>query len=90
MADQITSAMPNSDGSWTFGFTFDNGSGLLGNTLITLPVPTATVDGSGNPVDAVPYTPETAKAAVLPIAKATKDNWLATFSTASIIGEVTL
>ena len=90
MADKITSAMPNTDGSWTFGFTFDNGSGVLGTTSITLSAPTPTVDGNGNPVDAVPYTAETAKAPVLPIALATKNNWLATLSTASIIGDVAL
>ena len=90
MSDQITSAKPNADGSWTFGFSFDNGSGVTGTTNIMLPAPQPTTDGNGNIIAAVPYTDITAKAAVLPLALAVKNNWLAAMAANNIVGPVTL
>jgi hypothetical protein len=81
MADSINSATQNEDGSWVFNFTFDNGSGVLGNTNVVLPAPEDGVET---------YTPEAAKAAVLPIATAQKAAWVAALGVSVITGTVTL
>ena len=33
MADKITTMQSNSDGSYDFGFLFDNGAGITGETV---------------------------------------------------------
>jgi hypothetical protein len=36
MADQITAATANSDGSYTFDFLFDSGTGVFGASVVNL------------------------------------------------------
>jgi len=103
MSDQITAVQANADGSYVFSFLFDSGTGITGSCSISLPAPQGTqavaavTDGNGNiitpavaAVAAVPYTLETAKAAVLPLALAQKANWMAAISGQTVIGAVTL
>jgi hypothetical protein len=98
MTDKIVSMQSNSDGSYDFGFLFDNGAGITGETNVHVPAPTGTpavyasdgVTVVTPAVPAVPYTPQTASAAALPIAGAQKANWLASVNSAAIIGAVTL
>jgi hypothetical protein len=98
MADLINSVLANSDGSYVFNFTFDNGAGILGNTNIVLPAPQGTPAVYANDgvtvvtpaVAPVPYTDATAKAAVLSIASAQKATWMAALSAQSIVGTVNL
>ena len=80
MADKITSVISNLDGSYTFGFDFDNGSGILGETYVQLPIPS----------NGIPYTLETAKAAILPIATIQKAAWIAEIGDLNIVGNVIL
>ena len=98
MADRITTMQSNSDGSYDFGFLFDNGAGITGETDVHVPAPqdtpaVHTSDGitiltAAGP--AVPYTPQTALAAALPIAGTQKANWLAAVNAAPVIGSVVL
>ncbi len=98
MADKIVSMQSNSDGSYDFGFLFDNGAGITGETDVHVPAPTGTpavyaTDGVTvvtPAVPAVPYTPQTASAAALPIAGVQKANWLAAVNAAPVIGSVVL
>jgi len=94
MADQIISTQSNSDGSFDFGFLFDGGNGITGETDVHVPAPTGTPavyadDGVTviTPViPAVPYTPQTAEQAALPIAAAQKADWLASVNASPTIG----
>ena len=98
MADKVVSMQQNSDGSFDFGFLFDNGAGITGETDVHVPAPQGTPavytsDGITiltAAVPAVPYTPQTASAAALPIAGAQKANWLAAVNAAPVIGSVVL
>ena len=98
MADKIVSMQQNSDGSFDFGFLFDNGAGITGETDVHVPAPidTPAVYASDGitiltaAVPAVPYTPQTALAAALPIAGVQKANWLASANAAQVIGDVVL
>jgi len=97
MTDKITSVQQNQDGSFTFGFLFDAGNGVTGSTNCVLPAPQGTpavTDETGAiitpAVDAVPYTLETAKTAVLSIASEQKANWINTLGSTNVVGEVTL
>ena len=98
MADTINSVIANEDGSYTFNFTFDNGAGILGNTVVNLPAPVGTpavyaADGVTvitPAVAPVPYTDASAKTAVLSIAAAQKSSWIATLNASGIVGNVTL
>jgi predicted esterase len=81
MADQITSVQQNTDGSFVFGFVFDNGAGVTANTYVTLPPPAA---------GAAAYTTATAEAAVLPLALAHKTAWMTALGSVNVIGTVTL
>jgi hypothetical protein len=98
MADTINSVTANEDGSYTFAFTFDNGAGILGNTVVNLPAPVGTpavYDTDGvtvitPAVAAVPYTDTTAKVAVLPIARTQKVAWVAALNATGIVGAVSL
>jgi hypothetical protein len=97
MADKIVSMQQNNDGSFDFGFLFDGGSGVTGEASVHVPAPTgtpATTDADGNVVTpaipAVPYTPQTAVAAALPIAGEQKANWLASVNAAQVIGDVVI
>jgi len=98
MTDQITSVTQNQDGSFAFNFTFDNGSGVLGNTVVLLPAQQGTpavyeADGVtvvSPAVAAVPYTLETAKAAILPIASEQKREWINALGRSAVTGDVTL
>ena len=97
MSDKIVSMQGNSDGSFDFGFLFDGGNGITGETDVHVPAPEGTpavLDASGNVVTpdipAVPYTPQTAMQAALPIAAAQKANWMASVNAASIIGNVVI
>ena len=74
MVDQITQVVQNLDGSWTFNFTFDNGSGTLTNT--TIPVPPGTNDVSA------------ARSAAIATAKEQKQAWLAVIANQEEIGTV--
>ena len=72
--------------------------GITGETSVHVPAPTgtpavyaedgATVITPSTP--AVPYTPQTALAAALPIAGVQKANWLASVNAAQVIGSVVL
>lgn len=96
MSDTLNSATANADGSYTFSFTFDSGIGIFGNTNVNLPAPVGTpaiyaedgVTVVTAAIDPVPYTPETAKEAALPLALAQKTTWAATLT--PITGVVTL
>jgi hypothetical protein len=98
MADKVVSMQQNSDGSLDFGFLFDNGAGITGETDVHVPAPVGTpaVYASDGitiltaAVPAVPYTPQTALAAALPIAGVQKANWLASVNAAQVIGSVVL
>ena len=83
MADTINSVVSNSDGSYVFNITFDSGTGIFGNSNVLLPAPSP--DANGN---VTPYTDATAKGAVLPIALAQKNAWVATLT--PVTGPVTL
>jgi hypothetical protein len=88
----------NGDGSFDFGFLFDNGAGITGETDVHVPAPVGTpaVYASDGitiltaAVPAVPYTAQTAVQAALPIAAAQKANWLASVSAVPVIGNVVL
>jgi hypothetical protein len=87
----------NNDGSFDFGFLFDGGSGVTGETSVHVPAPVGTpevVDVDGNvvtpAVPATPYTPQAAVQAALPIAGTQKDSWLASVNEAKIIGNVVI
>lgn len=97
MADQITSVIQNPDGSYSFGFIFDNGAGATGNTWVFLPPPqgtSAVLDDNGTvitpAVAAIPYNLITAKAAVLQIAAAQKSTWISQLGQTQITGNVTI
>ena len=98
MADKVVSMQQNSDGSFDFGFLFDNGAGITGETDVHVPAPQGTpaVHTSDGitiltaAVPAVPYTSQTALAAALPIAGTQKANWLAAVNAAPVIGIVVL
>ena len=98
MADKVVSMQSNSDGSFDFGFLFDNGAGITGETDVHVPAPVGTpaVYASDGitiltaAVPAVPYMPQTALAAALPIAGVQKANWLAAVNAAPVIGSVVL
>ncbi len=90
MTDTINSVCANSDGSYDFAFTFDNGSGMTGETNVHVPALQPTTDSNGNTVAAVPYTMATARAAAIPIAVAQKANWMNSINAASVVGPVTL
>jgi hypothetical protein len=98
MADKVVSMQQNSDGSFDFGFLFDGGNGVTGETDVHVPAPTGTpavyaADGATvitPAIPAVPYTPQTALAAALPIAGTQKANWLAAVNAAPVIGSVVL
>jgi hypothetical protein len=98
MADKIVSMQQNSDGSFDFGFLFDNGAGITGETDVHVPAPVGTpavyaADGVTvitPAVPAVPYTLQTAQSASLSIAGVQKAAWLAAVNAASIIGNVVL
>lgn len=81
MSDQITSVVQREDGSWAFSFTFDNGEGVLGTITVSLPAPTEGQQA---------YTFDTAKEAVIPLARDQKTAWLQTLGQTSILGPVTL
>ena len=97
MADRITTMHGNSDGSYDFGFLFDGLNGITGATDVHVPAPTGTpsvLDADGNVVTqaipAMPYTPQAAVQAAVPIAAAQKANWLASVNAAQVIGNVVL
>ena len=98
MADKVVSMQQNSDGSFDFGFLFDNGSGITGETDVHVPAPQGTPAVYADDgvtivtayVPAVPYTPQTALAAALPIATEQKANWIATVNAEQVIGDVNL
>lgn len=64
--DVINSQIQNDDGSWSFNVTFDNGSGLFGNTNVYVYVP-----DSG-----VAYDLSGAKLAMPAVAAAQKSHWV--------------
>jgi hypothetical protein len=98
MADKVVSMQSNSDGSFDFGILFDNGAGITGETDVHVlaPIGTPAVYASDGitiltaAVPAVPYTPQTALAAAIPIAGVQKANWLASVNAAQVIGSVVL
>lgn len=98
MSDKIVSMQSNSDGSFDFGFLFDNGAGITGETDVHVPAPVGTPAVYGQDgvtvitpaVPAVPYTPQTAQSAALLIAAAQKAVWLAVVNAAPVIGDVVL
>jgi hypothetical protein len=98
MSDKIISMTQNADGSFDFGYLFDGGNGLAGETSVRLPAPIdtpAVLDADGitvitPAVAAVPYTAATARAASLPIAAAQKASWLTSVNAEVVIGVVTL
>ena len=98
MADKIVSMQHNSDGSFDFGFLFDGGNGVTGETDVHVPAPTGTpavyaADGATvitPAIPAVPYTPQTAVKAALPIAAAQKANWQASVNAFQIIGNIVI
>ena len=42
MADKVVSMQQNGDGSFDFGFLFDNGAGITGETDVHVPAPVGT------------------------------------------------
>ncbi len=79
--DVINTATQNADNSWSFNVTFDNGSGLFGNTNVILPAPS---DGSE-------LIQSAAESAMTPIAAAQKAYWVSIVGgTPTIIGLFTL
>jgi hypothetical protein len=98
MADKVVSMQSNSDGSFDFGFLFDNGAGITGETDVHVPAPVGTpaVYASDGitiltaAVPAVPYMLQTALAAALPIAGVQKANWLAAVNANQIIGNIVI
>src|SRR5665213_2248762 len=98
MADKIVSMQNNGDGSFDFGFLFDNGAGVTGETNVHVPAAMDTpavyakdgVTVITPAIPAVPFTPQTAKQASLPVAGAQKANWLKAVNAAPIIGDVVL
>lgn len=78
-ADQILSAVQNSDGSAVFQYQFDNGAGLTFKQPIFVPAPK-----SGS------YTIQQAQSASIPLAVSAKARWISSLQNQSILGPVTL
>jgi hypothetical protein len=98
MSDKIVSMQSNSDGSFDFGFLFDGGNGITGETDVHVPAPIGTPavyaeDGATVITPAVPavlLAPQAAATAALSIAAAQKAVWLASVNGANIIGNIVL